>query len=194
MKGKTGEGPPATGPDPQETGHGRQQRLLAEALFLFVTGLAVTGLALTNASPALGYRFWLITVALFAVAGVITGNLRARAVSQRLMKVTVAQAAHWGVTLLAVLLVHLLVLSGRITYEAAGFVMMLLIGEAVALDGIYQTGWRFAVLGLVLMAMAIVIALFSLYIWVLLVGGLVVWGLLAVLEHGVRHRGSGAHS
>ena len=161
----------------------RRRKLLLEALFLAVVALAVVGLALTNASPALGYRYWLVTIALFALAGVLVGNIRAHAAHRPLMKVTLDQVAHWGVTLLAVFLVHMLVMSGRITYEAAGFVMMLLVGEAVTLDGIYQTGWRFAMVGLTIMAMAIITAWFALYVWMLVVGGLLVWALLAYLEH-----------
>ncbi len=190
---KTGAGTQGASPvPPTDPAQARRRKLFLEALFMAVVALAVTGLALTNASPALGYRYWLVTIALFALAGVLVGNIRAHAAHRPLMKVTLDQVAHWGVTLLAVFLVHLLVLSGRITYEAAGFVMMLLVGEAVTLDGIYQTGWRFAMVGLTVMAMAIITAWFALYVWMLVVGGLLVWALLAYLEHRMGNPPSGS--
>jgi len=106
-----------------------RHRIAMEALFLGVVVLTVIGVALTNIAPAASYRYWLFTVGLFAIAGVLTGNLRAREEHLSLFHVTLEQTVHWAVTLLAVLIVHLMLLSGRLTYEATGLILMLLLGQ-----------------------------------------------------------------
>ncbi len=157
-----------------------RHRIAMEALFLSVVVMTVIGIALTNIAPAASYRYWLFMVGLFAIAGVLTGNLRAWEEHRSLFHVTLEQTVHWAVTLLAVLIVHLMLLSGRLTFEATGLILMLLLGQAVALDGFHRTGWRFAILGLTLMVMALLAAWFAAYVWTIVTGGLLLW-LVAVL-------------
>ena len=162
-----------------------------EALFIGVMILAVIGIALTNVAPAVSHRYWLLTVGLFALAGILTANLRARAAHRSLFHVTLEQTVHWALALLAVFIVHLMLLSGRLTYEAAGLFMMLLLGQALALDGFYRTGWRFALLGLTLMAMALFAALFAAYVWMIVAGALLVWLLALALDVYLPHPADG---
>ncbi len=168
-----------------------RHRIAMEALFLGVVVLTVIGVALTNIAPAASYRYWLFTVGLFALAGVLTGNLRAREEHRSLFHVTLEQTVHWAVTLLAVLIVHLMLLSGRLTYEATGLILMLLLGQAVALDGFHRTGWRFALLGLAIMAMALFAAWFAAYVWMIVVGGLLLWLAAVLLDAYLPHPADG---
>ena len=168
-----------------------RHRIAMEALFLGVVVLTVIGVALTNIAPAASYRYWLFTVGLFALAGVLTGNLRAREEHRSLFHVTLEQTVHWAVTLLAVLIVHLMLLSGRLTYEATGLILMLLLGQAVALDGFHRTGWRFALLGLAIMAMALFAAWFAAYVWMVVVGGLLLWLAAVLLDAYLPHPADG---
>ncbi len=164
-----------------------RHRIAMEALFLSVVVMTVIGIALTNIAPAASYRYWLFTVGLFAIAGVLTGNLRAWEEHRSLFHVTLEQTVHWTVTLLAVLIVHLMLLSGRLTFEATGLILMLLLGQAVALDGFYRTGWRFAVLGLTIMAMALFAAWFAAYVWMIVAGGLLLWLIAMLLDIYLPH-------
>ncbi len=93
-----------------------RHRILMEALFLAVVVMTVIGIALTNITPSTSYRYWLMTVGLFAIAGILTGNIRAWEEHRSLLHVTAEQTTHWAVTLLAVLIVHLMLLSGRLTF------------------------------------------------------------------------------
>ncbi len=128
-----------------------------------------------------------MTVGLFAVAGILTGNIRAWEEHRSLLHVTAEQTTHWAVTLLAVLIVHLMLLSGRLTFEATGLILMLLLGQAVALDGFYRTGWRFALLGLTIMGMALFAAWFAAYVWMLIAGGLLLWLAATLLDIYLPH-------
>ena len=168
-----------------------RHRIAMEALFLSVVMMTVIGIALTNIAPAASYRYWLFTVGLFAIAGVLTGNLRAWEEHRSLFHVTLEQTVHWAVTLLAVLIVHLMLLSGRLTYEATGLILMLLLGQAVALDGFHRTGWRFAVLGLSLMVMALFAAWFAAYVWMIVAGGLLLWLAAVLLDVYLPHPADG---
>ncbi len=168
-----------------------RHRIAMEALFLSVVVMTVIGIALTNIAPAASYRYWLFTVGLFAIAGVLTGNLRAWEEHRSLFHVTLEQTVHWAVTLLAVLIVHLMLLSGRLTYEATGLILMLLLGQAVALDGFYRTGWRFAVLGLTIMIMALFAAWFAAYVWMIVAGGLLLWLAAVLLDVYLPHPADG---
>ncbi len=170
-----------------------RHRIFMEAIFLAVVVMTVIGVALTNVAPSASYRYWLFTVALFAVSGILTGNLRAWEEHRSLFHVTLEQTVHWAVALLAVLIVHLMLLGGRLTYEAAGLILMLLLGQAVALDGFYRTGWRFALLGLTLMAMALFAAWFAAYVWMIVAGGLVLWLVAVIVDAYLPRSPEGRH-
>ncbi len=168
-----------------------RHRIAMEALFLSVVVMTVIGIALTNIAPAASYRYWLLMVGLFAITGVLTGNLRAWEEHRSLFHVTLEQTVHWAVTLLAVLIVHLMLLSGRLTFESTGLILMLLLGQAVALDGFYRTGWRFAVLGLTIMVMALFAAWFAAYVWMIVAGGLLLWLVAVLLDIYLPHPADG---
>ncbi len=168
-----------------------RHRIAMEALFIGVVVMSVIGIALTNIAPAASYRYWLFTVGIFAIAAVLTGNLRAWEEHRSLFHVTLEQTVHWGITLLAVLIVHLMLLGGRLTFEATGLILMLLLGQAVALDGFHRTGWRFALLGLAIMVMALFAAWFAAYVWMLVAGGLLIWVLAVILDIYLPHPADG---
>lgn len=160
----------------------QRHRLLVEALFLLVIIMALTGFALSNAAPQTGYHYWLFTLLAFAAIAIITGNIHAWEQHRSLWRITAEQLVHWGITLLSVLVVHLVLLSGRLTYEAAGLMVMLLLGQALALDGYHRAGWRFGLLGLVMMGLTLLAGWMAASIWLLALGGILLWALSFPLE------------
>jgi|GEM_PF-6513582 len=85
------------------------------------------------------------------------------------------QVPFWLLVLAAMFIIRALVGEGRITFAAAGFVSMLLMGLALALDGLVASGWRFTLLGLALMGMTLLTAWFAAYMWLLLPLALLTW-------------------
>ncbi len=57
----------------------------------------------------------------------------------------------------------------------------------MALDGFYRTGWRFALLGLTIMGMALFAAWFAAYVWMLIAGGLLLWLAATLLDIYLPH-------
>ncbi len=163
-----------------------QHRALYEVLFFITLALAGLGMALTNASPALGYRYWAVTTVLFAIAAMGATGVRTHARNEPMLQPLALQGLQWLIALLALFIVHMLMQAGRMTFPAAGFVTMLIVGLSLALDGLYQTGWRFALLGLAIMTMVLVIAWFAVYLWLIVFGAIILW-IIAILverQHG----------
>ena len=175
------------GTDAEATSLQGHYRVLYEVLFFIALALAGLGMALTNASPALGYRYWAVTIVLFAIATMGATGVRLHAGKEPMLQPIALQGLQWLIALFALFIVHMLLQAGRMTFPAAGFVTMLIVGLSLALDGLYQTGWRFALLGLAIMAMVLVIAWFAVYLWLIVFGAIILWGLALLVEHRQGH-------
>jgi len=166
---------------------GREHRFIEELVLAGVLVLVLTGIAITNISPARSYHFWFAMVVLFAAAGLVIGTVRAHHKHISISKVVLDQIVHWGATLVAVLAVYWMLNAGRLNYEAAGLIVVLLLGLAMFLDGYYRVGWRFSLLGFVLMLMSVGAAYLSAYIWPILFLGAVIWPLSIIIEVYLTH-------
>jgi len=166
----------------------REYRFIEELLLFASVALIIAGIAITNISPATSYRYWLAVMGLFAVAGLVLGGMRSRQNGDSIMHVALDQLVHWGATLGAVLAVFSMLKAGRLTYEATGLVILLLLGLAMFLDGYYRVGWRFALLGVLVIALALAAAYLSAYLWPILIIGAIVWPLSIMFEIYLTHQ------
>ena len=164
-----------------------RHRTLTEIFYFAVVVLGVTGIAITNVSPAASYRFWMFSAGIFAIAAIITASLRARQRSAPLMGLILEQLVHWALTVFSIIILHFMVLSGRLTFEGAGLVMMLVLGQVIALDGYRRTGWRFALLGLAIMLTALLAAWFAAYVWMIAAAGVLLWLLTLMVDIFIIH-------
>jgi VanZ family protein len=166
----------------------REYRFIEELALLASMALIIIGIAITNISPATSYRYWLAVMGLFALAGLVLGGVRSRQNGHSIMHVAIDQLVHWGATFGAVLAVFIMLKAGRLTYEATGLVILLLLGLAMFLDGYYRVGWRFALLGVLVIALALAAAYLSAYIWPILITGAIIWPLSIMFEIYLTHR------
>ena len=166
----------------------REHRFIEEFVLALVLALVLIGIAITNISPAQSHRYWLVMIVLFAIAGLLIGAVRAHHRNISILRVALDQVVHWGATLVAVLVVYSMLGAGRLTYEATGLVILLLLGLAMFLDGYYRVGWRFSLLGVLVIAMALGAAYLSAYIWPTLILGAVIWPLSIFVEIYLTHR------
>jgi len=188
---------PSTSTDTQPAEHAaahgsRTLRWLEEAAFIAALGMAFVGMALTNATPATGYRYWVFTTALFGLASIIATWLaehreRGQGEGQDDWRSIWRQVPFWLLVLAAMFVIRALVGEGRITFAAAGFISMLLMGLALALDGLVASGWRFALLGLALMGMTLLTAWFAAYMWLLIPLALLTWWIAHLVDKHLPH-------
>ena len=166
----------------------REERTLEELVLLAVLGLIIGGVAITNISPSSSYHYWLGVTVLFAFASLVIGGVRSRRKGFPVLHVALDQAVHWGATFGTVGAVFIMLRAGRLTYEATGLIILLLLGLAMFLDGYYQTGWRFSLLGVLMIVLALLAAWLSAYIWPILIIGAIAWPLSLMIEIYLTHR------
>ncbi len=166
----------------------RKHRLREELVLAGVLSLALLGIAITNISPASSYRYWLVIMGLFALAGMVLAGLRSHQKGLSVSHVALDQLVHWGATFGAVLAVFIMLGAGRLTYEATGLMILLLLGLAMFLDGYYRAGWRFSLLGILIVILALAAAWLSAYIWPILIAGAVIWPLSILAEIRLGHK------
>jgi len=181
--------PAAEKPGPFTRWIRREHRFIEELVLAGVLALILIGIAITNISPTRSYRFWFAMVVLFATAGLVLGAVRAHRKHISIPKVALDQVVHWAATFVAVVAVYWMLNAGRLTFEAAGLVILLLLGFAMFLDGYYRVGWRFSLLGLILGLMSVGAAYLSAYIWPILILGAVIWPLSIGVEIYLTHLG-----
>ncbi len=150
----------------------RHKSVIAEEIALALAfALLLIGIGATNFAPQQSYRYWLWLTMLIALTGTFIGFLHARH-NQRdmraIMGLLAAQLLHWTAVVIAIICVYLLLGAGRLNYENTGLVMALVLGLGTFLDGLSRVGWRFALLGGLIMLTSIAAAFLEAYVWPLL--------------------------
>jgi len=100
-------------------------------------------------NPATAFRMWLWMTPVFGVISTWAAWSRAQRRGQPVGAIVPTQIVHWLGVVGAVLLIYVLQIYGRMTSEAAGSAVLVVLALATFLAGVY-TDWRLAVLGLIL--------------------------------------------
>lgn len=100
-------------------------------------------------SPATAFRMWLWMTPVFGIISTWAAWSRAQRRGLPVATIVPTQIVHWLGVVGAVLLIYVLQIYGRMTSEAAGSAVLVVLALATFLAGVY-TDWRLAVLGLVL--------------------------------------------
>ena len=170
----------------------RAKRILAEEVALVTAfALVLIGIGATNFAPQQSYRYWLWLTGLVAVSGTFIGFLHANRTEpdlHALFRLLGAQLVHWVAVFVSVFCVYLLLRVGRLNYENTGLVMALLLGLATFLDGFHRVGWRFALLGILMVVTAVTAGYIEAFVWPLLFLVILIWLLAFSWEHYRRHR------
>jgi len=174
-------------PGPVARWWAHEHRVIEEITLASILALVLIGIAITNISPIESYRYWIAMIVLFATAGLIIGAVRARRDLKSIPRVMLDQIVHWGATLTVVVIVYMMLNAGRLNYEAAGLVVLLLLGLAMFLDGYYRVGWRFSLLGILVVLMALGAAYLTAFVWPILILGAVIWPLTIMAEIYLTH-------
>lgn len=129
--------------------------------------LSILGIGITDYSPLQSYRYWVAMTFFLALTGLALGWSKAHRLGRPATETLITQLVHWAVTGVAVAGIFLLLEAGRLTYESAGLVLLIVLGLATFLDG-YRINWRFSLVGLLIFVSSIAAAYIEEYLWVLL--------------------------
>ena len=167
--------------NPETQSHDISHRRRDELILIGLTILAIIGIALTDFDRYYGLRYWLVMVPVFAGASIYAGWSRARAEGENPAKILRVQAFHWLASALAVYLVYLLQITGRMNKEAAGLVTLLTVALGTFLAGVHFS-WRFCVLGAVLFLTVVAAAFLETFFWVFLISALIAGVAMVLLK------------
>lgn len=138
---------------------------LEEAVLILLLILSLVGVGITDFSPADGFGYWLVMVAVFAVLAILIGWRQSKYHPEDFKIILREQALHWFTSLLVVGGAFMVEKSGRIQPEEAGLVIVLILSLATMLDGL-RVGWRFSLVGLFLGVSAVIAAYTEHFLWI----------------------------
>ena len=144
-----------------------------ELVFAGLLLLSMGGTAIADFSSRGGLDYWLAMVPIFAAASIFVGWSRARAGGQSVAGLLLNQVLHWTALALAVYLVYLLQLTGRLNRDDAGLVALLALALTTVLAGVHFD-WRLLVLGGLLAVIAVCTAFVEEFFWMLMLPTLLV--------------------
>lgn len=145
----------------------KAHRKTEEWTLLAILIVSVVGIAITNILPLQSYHYWLLSLVLYAFAGMamsLSKRRRDTVLKQANTSNLIDQTLLWAGITFAMLSVYIMVNTGRINYEAAGFILLLILGLGVFIDGI-NISWRYSLMGMFLMFSAVAAAYISAYMW-----------------------------
>lgn len=128
---------------------------IEEGVLILLLLLSVTGIGITDYSPADGYVFWLIMIVIFAISAMIIAWLQSKQKASAIRHILSEQSLHWGVSMLIVAAVFFIQLSDKLDESSAGIVLLLILSLSTILDGI-RIGWRFSLVGIFLGVSAVI--------------------------------------
>lgn len=144
-----------------------------EAVLILLLILSLVGIGITDFSPADGFGYWLIMVAVFVICAIFIGWRQSKYHVEDFKIILRKQSLHWFTTLLVVGGAFLVEKSGRLHPEDAGLVILLILSLATMLDGL-RVGWRFSVVGLFLGVSAVIAAFTQHFLWIELLIAIVI--------------------
>jgi hypothetical protein len=154
---------------------------LYEIILIVLILLSMIGIGITDFSPADSRLYWLAMVPVFAAACLILEWSRARGKGQKWTTIVRTQLLIWFGLLLAVLLVYLLLHTGRLDNENTGLIILLLLALTTFFAGIHL-GWRLFIVGIFLGVALIGATYLEEFVWMFLIIALVVVAIFLLLK------------
>ncbi len=149
---------------------------IEEGILVLLLALSMTGIGITDYSPADGYVYWLIMIIIFAISAMIIAWLQSKHKANDVKNILREQTLHWGVSMLIVAAAFFIQQSDQFDESSAGIVILLILSLSTILDGI-RIGWRFSLVGIFLGLSAVVTSFMQRAIWIEL---LMAMGIVAI--------------
>jgi hypothetical protein len=153
-------------------------------LFAILILLALGGVWFTEVSPARSHLYWLSLVPVVACACLLLEWLGFRGKGPKLANVLRVQLLLWLSLVVGVLLIYMLLHSGRLNSENTGLIILLMLAMTTFAAGV-QLGPLVMLLGCFLGLSLVLAAYIKSYVWLIMIG--VAVG-MAVLFYVLRRR------
>ena len=153
-------------------------------LFALLILLALGGVWFTEVSPARSHLYWLSLVPVIACACLLLEWLGFRGKGLKLANVLRVQLLLWLSLVVGVLLIYMLLHSGRLNSENTGLTILLMLAMTTFAAGV-QLGPLVMLLGCFLALSLVLAAYVKSYVWLIMIG--VAVG-MAVLFYVLRRR------
>jgi hypothetical protein len=137
--------------------------------FPFLILLALGGVGFTDINPLNSHLYWLSMVPVFASACLLLEWLQERNRGLKWTEVLRAQLMLWLSLLVGVLLVYMLLHSGRLDNENTGLIVLLLLAMTTFAAGL-QLGPLVMLLGGFLALSLVLAAYIESYVWLIMLG------------------------
>lgn len=137
--------------------------------FPFLILLALGGVGYTDINPAGSHLYWLSMVPIFAGACLLLEWLQERNRGLKWSTVLRTQLVLWYSLLVGVLLVYMLLYSGRLDNENTGLMVLLLLAMTTFAAGL-QLGQMVMLLGVFLALSLVLAAYIETYVWLIMLG------------------------
>jgi hypothetical protein len=164
-----------------------RQMKFYKILFALLILLALGGVGLTHVDPGRSYLYWLSLVPVFAGACLLLEWLGFRGKSLKWTHVLRVQLLLWLSLVIGVLLVYMLLHSGRLNNENTGLVILIMLAMTTFAAGV-QLGPLVMLLGCFLGLALVLTAYVKSYVWLIMIGVAVA---MAVLFYVFRRRNTG---
>lgn len=161
-------------PDSADRAADRGGRTLSKMMAVAMVLLAMVGAAVTLADAAWARTYWVALVPIFGVMCTIAAWDHTRALD----RMVVRQILHWLSVGLAIMLdFNFLQARGEQTAAATGLSALLILALGCLLAGIHLD-WLFAVVGLLLLLMVVVVSIAQEYLALVFLAGILIIALL----------------
>lgn len=144
-----------------------KQTGITQGVFVVLVIFALIGVVIADISPSDAHGYWVFTLGVFAAAAIYCGRKQTDMDGEPVRGFFMKQVIHWIGALVAILCVYTLLHTGRINFEEAGLIMLLVLALASFLAGTH-VGWRFYVLGALLAGATVAAAYIEEFMWVII--------------------------
>lgn len=144
---------------------GHADRVIDALIGLTMLGMCFVGFVLADVAALTGRTYWMICVALFAVASFWL-FWRHRDAGMHVWRLLFRLSIHWLGALVAVYVVFGFIDAGRIANNSAGLMASVVLGLATYLAGVHGS-WRLLAIGAAIGLGTVAAAFLEQFIWVL---------------------------
>ena len=179
-------GPGTPAPTSAPAQRSPQSRTVLRVVFLVLVLLSIGGVAIMDFAERYALWYWLAMAPIFGGASVgLAWQRTARNSEESAAHFLRRQVLHWGVLVLAILLVFLQQSTEALTPATSGLFALLLLAVATLLAGVHFE-WRMAILGAVLAVTFAAAALAEEFFWAILVMAVIAYVVILFLKRSPR--------
>ena len=142
-------------------------------IFVVVIIVAMLGVGITDYQGEKAHVYWRYILLVLAMTTTVWGLWRSRELGLRHnSKLLGQQLILWGAAVVAMLIIYQLLNAGRVDFEAAGLLILLILAFTTFIDGMLVS-WKLYFVGLLLLLTLLLATYVEEFLWIILLVALV---------------------